>query len=89
MGKVLFSISEELFIDVMNMPENTKIQFIGLKKEYNYTIIDILAVHDDIPGKNIHEVTPVVSVNGYCDQCIKPLELEWDWNIPEENDNDI
>lgn len=89
MDTVLFSISEELLIDAMNMPENTRIQFIGLKKEYNYTLIDILAVHDDIPGKNIHKVTPIVKASKYCTQCGKPAALEWDWNIPEENNNDI
>ena len=88
MGKVLFSISEELLIDAMNMPEDTKIQIIGLKKEYDYTIIDILAEHDDIPGENIHESAPTVTASEYCKRCKKPLVLDWNWNIKEVN-NDI
>jgi hypothetical protein len=77
MGKVLFLISEELFIDV-NMPEDTKIQFIGTRKQFDYVLIELLVVHDDIPGKSIHETSPIVEVVEYCKRCYKPLKLEWD-----------
>ena len=89
MGKVLFSISEELLVDAMNMPEDTKIQSVGLTKQFGYTLIDILVEHDHIPGENaIREVSPTTKVVEYCKRCMKPIVVEWDWNIKEVN-NDI
>ena len=82
MGKVSFSISEELFIDAMHMPEDTKIKSTVVRTQFGYTIIEIIAEHSDIPGEDvIHETTPRVSGVGYCKECYKPTTLEWDWNI--------
>jgi len=89
MGKVLFSISGELLVDAMHMPEDTKIQSVGLKKQLGHVLIEILAIHNDIPeGFHIHETGPIVTAVEYCKRCYRPTQLSWDWNIKEVN-NDI
>jgi hypothetical protein len=72
MGKAKFTMSAELFIDLLHMPAGTKIVSVKSKGwRDSGADVEVCVEHHDIPyGGGAVETTPILR------------RIEWDWNLP-------
>ena len=89
-GRVKFTMSEELLVQQLLMPEDTEIVAVRVVPFQMAPIIEFEVIHENLPTIPNHiptpEVIPGVTREGYCTNCGQYETHRWHWNYKKDKD---